>query len=454
MYKRLSSVMFPLLLVLLVGAIYWGYKEHQEKNAVLIKAENQYQRAFHDLTFHMDKLHQQLGNTLAVNSTSQNYHRKGLINAWRLSAQAQNEIALLPLSYLPFGDTEEFLSRLSNFAYKTSVRDLTKQPLTEAEFKTLNSLYEHSKEVAADLNRMQQDVLTDNLRWMDIELAIASEQANGGNIIVDGLRDVDKKIREYPELDWGPSVSSMYEKRSFKALSGNKEITAEQAKSEAAKLLGVDAASLEVAENGSDTEYATYSVIQKAQQNNESTRLVYTKHGGHLMMYAKNREVGAPTISTEQARQAADEFLNKFGFKDMKAVTYDVFETSGTFTYATSQNGVLIYPDKITISVALDKGEVLAMQAAEFVSKHNDRELQNPSLSSAEARAALNPNMKIKQERLAIIIGEMGSEVLCYEFTGRINGSLYRVYINAETGTEESIEQMRETDQELASTQA
>ena len=147
MYKRLSSVMFPIFAVLLIGALVWGYQENQEKNAILIKAENQYQRAFHDLSFHMDKLHSEIGNTLAVNSTSQGMHRKGLMNVWRLTSEAQNEINQLPLTMLPFNETEEFLSRISNFAYQASMRDLTNEPLSEKEVGNLKRLYQNSSEI-------------------------------------------------------------------------------------------------------------------------------------------------------------------------------------------------------------------------------------------------------------------------------------------------------------------
>ena len=34
--------------------------------------------------------------------------------------------------------------------------------------------------------------------------------------------------------------------------------------------------------------------------------------------------------------------------------------------------------------------------------------------------------------------------MLCYQFTGRVNGSVYRIYINADNGTEEKVEEMRE----------
>ena len=90
MYQRLSAVLFPIAAVLLAGTVLWGYQEHQEKNRILVKAENQYQRAFHDLSYHVDKLHTELGNTLAVNSASTGAQRKGLVNVWRITSEAQN----------------------------------------------------------------------------------------------------------------------------------------------------------------------------------------------------------------------------------------------------------------------------------------------------------------------------------------------------------------------------
>ena len=41
MYRRLSAVMFPIVTLLLIGTVIWGYQVNQEKNSILIKAENQ-----------------------------------------------------------------------------------------------------------------------------------------------------------------------------------------------------------------------------------------------------------------------------------------------------------------------------------------------------------------------------------------------------------------------------
>ncbi|QNK55390.1 germination protein YpeB [Paenibacillus sp. PAMC21692] len=446
MYRRLSSIMFPFVTILLIGAVYWGYQEHQEKNSILIKAENQYQRAFHNLAFHMDKLHEQLGNTLAVNSTSMGYHRKGLINAWRLTSQAQNEISQLPLSYLPFTEAEDFLSHISNFAYKTAVRDLTKNPLTDEEFKTLKALYDKSNEISKDLDHMQADVLTNNLRWMDVEVAIAADQGSGANVIVDGLRSMNEKVGAYPELNWGPSVSHMYEKRTIKML-GGEFVKPEDVKRKAAKFMKVDEASVEVSENGQGSEYASFSAVANAADADKKVQMDFTQKGGQLLWLMKNRELGAKAINFEQAKASADKFLDEFGFKGMKAVSYDMYGNSGSFTYVGVQNGVLIYPEKVTVKVALDNGETLGLQANDYVYEHHTRELPSPIMTKEEARKAINPNLKVKSEQLALIENEMGEEVLCYEYTGAINGSMYKIYINALNGIEETIEQMTMEDE-------
>ncbi|WP_138753474.1 germination protein YpeB [Paenibacillus sinopodophylli] len=449
MYQRLSSILFPFMSLLFIGAIYWGYQEHQEKNTILIKAENQYQRAFHDLTYHVEQLHQQLGTTLAVNSTSQSFHRKGLVNVWRLTSQAQNEVNQLPLSMLPFNEAEDFLSRISNFAYKTAVRDLSKQPLTPDEFKTMKTLYANSEQISKDLLGMQKEVLANNLRWMDVEIAIASENQNNDNIIVDGFKSVDKKVSQYPEINWGPSVSSMYQKRTIKMLGGNL-VTVEQIKKLAAKFTDAPNADIRVVENAKGTEYASYSATVN-EGTNKKLQMDFTQKGGQLIWFMNARDIGAKKVGLDKAKQSADAFLDKHGFSGMKAISYDTHSNMGAFTYVSVQSGVLIYPDKLTVKVALDNGQTVGLQANDYVYEHHKRKLPSPIISKADARKALNPEMKVKSELLALINNDLGEEVLCYEYTGRINDSLYRIYVNSETGLEESIEEMSPNDAKAAS---
>jgi len=156
-------------------------------------------------------------------------------------------------------------------------------------------------------------------------------------------------------------------------------------------------------------------------------------------------------VNFEEAKASADSFLKKHGFKDMKAISYDKYQNTGAFTYVGTQNGVLIYPDKLTLKVALDKGQTVGLQANDYVYQHHTRKIPSPTITKADARKALNPEMKVQTEQMAIIFNDLGKEALCYEYTGNMNGSIYRVYINAETGTEESIEEMSHADSKAAS---
>ncbi|XEC92773.1 germination protein YpeB [Paenibacillus tarimensis] len=442
MYQRLSAVLFPIMAVLLVGAVYWGYQEHQEKNSILIKAENQYQRAFHELSYDMEQLHSQLGNALAVNSKSQNFHRKSLVNVWRLTSEAQNKITQLPLTLVPFHDTEQFLAKIANFSYRTAVRDLTKEPLTDKEYATLKELYKNSEEISKDIQAMQTKVLENNLRWMDVEIEIAAEQSNRDNAIIDGFRTVDKKVNEYPELNWGPSVSAMFEKRTLTKLNG-KKATPEEIRAKAADFLGLkDPGQVRVVENGQGTEYASYSATVSHPNQEGTIQMDYSQNGGNLIWFINPREVGKKQVGFEEAKQNAKQFLEKHGYPGMSAVSYDTYKNVGNITFVTNQDGVLIYPEKLTVKVALDNGEPVGMQANEYVFEHHKRELGKPKISSEEAKKTLNSEFKVMKEDKALIKNEMTEEVLCYEFTGKINGHFYRIYVNADNGSEEMIEEL------------
>ncbi|MDU0199936.1 MULTISPECIES: germination protein YpeB [Paenibacillus] len=445
MYKRLSIVMFPFLLVALIGASVWGYLEHQEKNTILIKAENQYQRAFHDLSFHMDKLHTELGNTLAVNSTAEPSYRKGLVNVWRLTSQAQSDITQLPLTLLPFNKTEDFLANMANYSYRMSVRDMTKQPLTETEIKTLSSLYDHSAEITKEIRGVQDKVMTNNLRWMDVEMALASENEVHDNAIIDGFSIVDKKVGAYEELNWGPGSMGMLSQKKISMLSGN-EMTADQIKQKAAQFLGqADTANMQVVENGGNSpENQSFSVVVPSGTGGaDSAQMDYTKKGGHLIYFMKPRDVKESKFDLRQARDIANEFLDQHEYKDMSAVSYDQYQNIANIIFAKREKDVTIYPQQISVKVALDTLEVIGLQATDYIYGQVQRNIGQPKITAAEARKQLSPNMKVTGESLAIIKNDLDEEVLCHEFIGKMNNNLYRVYINADLGMEEKIETIR-----------
>src|SRR3954454_14768220 len=199
--RMFRGVLITVLSLGIVGSGLWGYQEHREKNAIVINAENNYQRAFHNLTQQVDVLHDKIGTTLAMNSRQS--LSPTLADVWRITSEAHNDVGQLPLTLLPFNKTEEFLANIGDFSYRTAVRDLEKDPLTDKEYKTLKDLYRQSGDVQNELRNVQSMVLKNNLRWMDVELALASGKETTDNTIIDGFKTVEKTVSGYKETDFG-----------------------------------------------------------------------------------------------------------------------------------------------------------------------------------------------------------------------------------------------------------
>src|SRR5690625_2688996 len=146
-------ITIAVLAIGVAGTAFWGYQEHQEKNAILIQAENEYQRSFHDLSYHMDLLHDKIGTALAMNSDQSLSPQ--LVDIWRLSSEALTDVGQLPLGLLPFNKTEEFLSNIGDFTYRTAVRNLEDEPLSDEETEKLKKLYTQSSEIKDEIRQIQ-----------------------------------------------------------------------------------------------------------------------------------------------------------------------------------------------------------------------------------------------------------------------------------------------------------
>ncbi|CAM3570984.1 germination protein YpeB [Marinicrinis lubricantis] len=443
MYKRLSAIMFPITAILLIGAVYWGYQENQEKNSILIKAENSYQRAFHNLSYHLDQLHNELGNTLAISTNSKDYQRRQLVNVWRITSEAQSEISQLPLSLLTFHETEKFLANIADFTYHTAVRDFEKEPLSEKEMKTLQTLYKHSDEISKNVLDVQDKVIENHLRWMDVEVAVAQEDSVRDNAIIDGFKLVDQKVGEYEDVDFGPSSADTYETRSIKQLSG-KMMTKEEILQKAQQNFALQGSDIQVVHNGKGTEFQSYSVTAQTKRG-PRMQMDYTTKGGHLVYFIKEREIKNKQIDQNQAIQSASQFLKKNIGGAMEPISYDEYENVASITFATKKNNVVIYPEKLVVRVALDNGEVAGLSAADYVYEKKDRKWSPPKLSKQEAAKSLSDGFKVSDSGLALIQDDFKKEVLAYQFVGRSNSTFYRVFIDANTGNIVKIENLQET---------
>lgn len=438
----IRGILIGILVLGVAGTAFWGYQEHREKNAILINAENNYQRAFHDLTYQIDLLNDKIGTTLAMNSRKS--LSPALAEVWKITSQAHSDVGQLPLTLLPFNKTEEFLTQIGDFSYRTAVRDLDKEPLSEEEYNRLKELYKQSAEIQKELRNVQHTVLENNLRWMDVELALASEEQPLDNTIIDGFKTVEKTVEGYGETEFGPTFVSMQNKDDkYQHLEG-KPISAREAERIARKYAGFGKdAKVQVVESGKGSDVGFFSVSVTDPKSKLEANMDLTKTGGYPIWYLLAREVKEPKISLNEASNKAIQFLKENDFESLDLFESTQYDNMGIFTFVTNEGDVRVYPDAIHIKVALDNGDIVGFSADEYLQSHHVRDIGKPTLSREEVRKDINPNVKIMEQNLAVIVNDLNEEVLCYEFLGTLGDDTYRIFINADSGVEEKVEKLQ-----------
>ncbi|WP_164218988.1 germination protein YpeB [Virgibacillus sp. YIM 98842] len=436
-------IIIAALTVGIAGTAFWGYQEHQEKNAILIQAENDYQRSFHDLSYHMDLLHDKIGTALAMNSESSLSPQ--LVDIWRLSSEALNDVGQLPLGLLPFNKTEEFLSNIGDFTYRTAVRNLENEPLSKEETEALKELYSQSSNIKDELRQIQHIALENNLRWMDVQLALANEEAQIDNTIVDGFKTVEKTAGEFSETNVdSPIIGTSSREHEYKNLSGD-EISEEEALDITKSLIEVENdENITITESGEGSEIPLYSISYR--NENKNAYMDITQQGGHPLSLLINRPIHDQEISLNEGLEKAEDYLKKLGLENMTLFQSSQYNNMGHYSFLYEENDVRIFSDALEVKVALDDGEILGFTANNYYMNHTDRDIPDPEISDKEAKEMVNNGVDIQEEFLAVIDNDLGEEVLTYEFLGVMNDETYRIFINAMDGKEEKVERLDGTE--------
>ena len=180
-----------------------------------------------------------------------------------------------------------------------------------------------------------------------------------------------------------------------------------------------------------------FSVKLKNQDNKVNIEIA--QKGGWVVEMQNNREVPEETLSQEEANEIGKKFLAEKGFDNMKETYFTKLGNVVTINYAFEYDGIVVYPDLIKEKIALDNGEILGIETDGYLNSHTSREFNGVTLTIDEARENLNEDLEILDEGMAIIPTEWKSEILCYEFKGKVEDREFLVYINCETGEEEDI---------------
>lgn len=445
--RHMLTLVVTLVTVIAVLGLYTYKRERTFRQAT----ENDYNMAFFELVDYVQNVETYLAKSL-ISSTPE-HGAEVLTHVWREANLAQAYLAMLPIGSEELSNTSKFLNQVSDYSFTLSRKNIYNEALTQDDFNNLKNLHNYSVELENTLNQLSADMNDGRIKWGELTKKGNSVFATQvSNISKDSFSNLEENFHEYAGLIYDGAFSEHLTSADKKGLTGE-NIDEERAKQIAIEFFGNEninkIESNGISENTNMPCYDFRVTLNGEKDDNNNAIISITEKGGHVVFMNYNRNIEATTISDERADEMGKQFLENHGFKNMKETYYLKQDGVITINYAYSQNStngeVTIYPDLIKLKIALDNGQVLGIETTGYLNSHYEREIGSIEITKEKAKESLNKDLNIESESLAIIPTQFQTEILCWEFKGKVEETEFLVYINAKTGKEEDILVVRDT---------
>ena len=429
--------MFSIIVGLLIVVAILGFILYKKQREYRQASENSYNAAFFELVDYVQNVETYLAKSL-ISSTPE-HGAETLTNLWREANLAQAYLSRLPIESQELENTEKFLNQVSDYSYSLSRKNIYNESLSDEDFNNLKELHTYSQELENTLNQLSDDLNTGRFSWGELTkkgtVAFAQQV---DNISKESFSNLEENFHEYSGLIYDGAFSEHLTNAEPKGLTGD-DIDEDQAKEIAENFIGIEnikeTSNLGYFENATISNYG-FSIKKN---NDETVNISISKKGGHVISMNANRDVNTESITQEQADEKGKQYLESKGFSNMKETYYLKQDGIVTINYAYNQDNVVMYPDLIKVKVALDNGEILGLESTGYLNNHQKRDISNVKITKEEAKKNLNKNLEITSEGMAVIPTEWKTEILCYEFKGKVDEREFLVYINVENGKEEDV---------------
>ena len=429
--------MFSIICVLLIIVAILGFILYKKQREYRQASENSYNLAFYELVGYVQNVEAYLAKSI-ISSTPEK-SADTLTNLWREANLAQSYLSRLPIESQELENTAKFLNQVSDYSYSLSRKNINDEQLNDDDFKNLKDLHSYSVELENTLNQLSADLNEGRLSWGELtnkgNVAFAQQV---DNISKESFSNLEENFHEYTGLIYDGAFSEHLTGVEKKGLTGD-DIDENEAKEKIEEFIGKE--NIKETNSLGFSENATIPVYDFSVNTNDekNTNISISKKGGHVVAMNVNRDVNVEAITEDEANKKGKDFLNSKGFENMKETYYLKQEGIVTVNYAYVQDNIVIYPDLIKVKIALDNGDIMGIETTGYLNNHEERDISNIKITKEKAKEKLNKNLEIQSEGLAIIPTNWKTEILCYEFKGKIDNREFLVYINAENGKEEDI---------------
>ena len=431
--RSVASAALLLLSIFVIYIISLMIKNNELKQTL----SNNYSQSFYELIEYSDNVETLLAK--AQISSSPEYSAKTFTEIWREANLAENSLAKIPITHVTLTSANKFLNQVSDYAYSLSHKTIEDKKLSEEDMNNVKMLYEKCKTLNMTLSSLEEDMGRNSLSWEELTKneknpELAQEVVN---LSKDNFGNIEKNLQDYEGLIYDGPFSEHMTSPVPKGLGDG---IYDENKVEEIFYNFVDKSTISSVNysgivDGKIKAHSFTGVLN----DNSSVYVNIAETGGKVVFMVNNREPIYSRLNINEAKKAAKEFLKNHGFESMEESYFTIEENTVTINFAYTQSGVICYPDLIKVKVALDNGEILGLETQGYLNSHTERKFEAPKIDVNEARKLVNSNVEILSERLALIPTDWSTEILTYEFKGRVDDRNFIVYVNANTGKEEDV---------------
>ncbi len=388
-----------------------------------------YQRALNELSEYISAIDTALSKGAYANTPSM----LGQITSTliRTTSGAKMSLSALPISDLELDNTYKFFSQLGDYSLYLNKKIASGQTLTQDERNSLIGFVSLLSGISREVDFARQNIGSSKYftGYAENNLIAANEELQSLSFS-DSLKSAETSMEEFPTLIYDGPFSDHIMQLTAKALEYEAEITQEQA-AQLATEFGISNPQFVGMEN---------SAIEQYCFSGDDAYIGISKKGGYLCYLIKSADVMQENLSSDDAVRIAKQYLQKIGFNDMVENYHATTEGQCTINFAYTKNSITCYPDLIKVTVALDTGEIIGVDARGYLTNHHERDDLLITLTQDEARNSVSPDLSVLNSRLCVIPSSGKNEFFCYEFHCVDKDSKeYLIYIDTRTGQEDNI---------------
>ncbi|GEN84722.1 hypothetical protein SLU01_30340 [Sporosarcina luteola] len=418
----MKKMVFVLAYALIVVSVF-AFTKTTENSKLSLALSNQYAKKMADASEKLDELDSALKQTLLFNNSDGS--QKAREDIWRLSSDIKSSVASLPLDASFSTSWMNYLGRIGNYAKEA---DRSVEP---------DEYYKVMSQASKNLGVMQDEWTLATAGLVDGKYSMDewTNRLNATNPDVD-WSNMGESIKQYTETDFPltASESDAMKKKELKNIDEAKvtqEVAVERFKT-VFPTVSNEVIGVEKSMPGSP-----YPFFHIRFADGESIGYIdITEKGGHVLSYLSERPFGKDSLSFDEIKKRAEDFLVAANYKDLVYEESRENSTAWHFVFVRKEPfyGAKVFSDVIHVKVAKDNGDVIGLNAAEYIRKEK---LHRQSVKKMDWNEFFHKDVKIVNDELAYVENERLEQRLSHYLTvtrdehGTIG--TYNVIVDAET---------------------